>query len=124
MNIKGTFNRCSLPSLALVQYDRLVSQETKTPDEEPTFSKTAANRDKRKGRGVKEEKETGTNRPEKKRKLWRGGYKEGEEWGSQGLDIAVSEFLYRGLPVQEKSNGRGLRQTTLKLTVREGDNLE
>ena len=95
LSIKGTFNRCSLPSLALVQYDRVVSQETKTPDEEPTFSKTAANSDKRKGRGVKEENETGTNRPEKKRKLWRGGYKEGEEWGSQGLDKAVSEFLYR-----------------------------
>ena len=51
-------------------------------------------------------------KPGKKRKVWKGSYEEGAEWGHQKKDVKVSNFLYKGAETKG-DKGKKLRQTTI-----------
>ena len=117
LNIKSTFNRCSLPSLVIQQYDKILVQKEREKEEsieeEESFMRTSSLGEKRRTEEKDKEEQQGQ-KPAKKRRRWGGCYKDGEEWGQQGLPQSVSAFLYDGGKISKEDQKKNLKQTTIK----------
>ena len=112
LNSKGVYNRCALPRLLVEQNEKIVGEDEPTPPPAPEMyeEEDVPRRCKRKL------VETKTDQPGSKRirrVRWCGGYKDGQEWGETGLDIAQTAFLTEAVAADGSS--KTLKQGKIKL---------
>ena len=131
LNIKGVYNRCAVPELAVKHHDRIWQEErNKFPRERETvkvvlkveeteeyeYSLMEEAGEDAKKRNREEQCGDEALPGRKKKKIWKGGYKDGEVWGEAGVGILDKTFLYsreRGETAKEEKKYKQMTIITM-----------